>query len=90
MACSSPDRIADTSIASGETTLEAAGDKPVISSFLGTSRVDQQIAFPDLQMVIVRPRLISLSDPRPKSFVHGTATNTSDSRSEKHSKILKI
>src|SRR4029077_14923276 len=34
MACSSPERIADTSMASGETMLEAARDKSINSSFL--------------------------------------------------------
>ena len=46
MACSSPERIADTSIASGETTLEAAPGKTVISSFLSTSDTDKWIVVP--------------------------------------------
>src|SRR5713226_6658680 len=48
MACSSPERIADTSMASVETTLEAARDKSANSSFLSTQRGQEWIALIEL------------------------------------------
>src|SRR6266849_945861 len=48
MACSSPERIADTSMASVETTLEAARDKSVNSSFLSTWGSHEWIALIEL------------------------------------------